>query len=279
MKTVSRLSITILSDNFSSTLMPPLMGEWGFSAYIETDNAKILYDVGNSGIPLLHNSRALGIDLESVDYLVLSHGHLDHTGGLRNEELRRKLRGKVILAHPGIFDRKFINWRDKMEYIGLPVAIDEEFRPILTREPIEFASGIMFSGEVKNYGFPRYVKGMYKATDAGLAPDLMLDDTALYINVKDKGLVIVTGCGHSGILNVLNHAREVTGVRKVIGTVGGLHLLSSDPKEVQEVMDRLKTEVIKISPAHCSGNLAKVLAGEKYQEAGVGSVLNFEDIS
>lgn len=97
--------LTVLSDNFSSTIIPPLLGEWGFSAYLETEDVKILYDVGNSGIPVLHNAEKLGIRLEQVDYVVLSHGHLDHTGGLGNSKLLRKLEGKVLVAHPSIFEK------------------------------------------------------------------------------------------------------------------------------------------------------------------------------
>ncbi|MEW9491872.1 MAG: MBL fold metallo-hydrolase [Candidatus Aramenus sulfurataquae] len=276
MGSVSRLAITVLSDNFSSTIIPPLLGEWGFSAYIETEKVKVLYDVGNSGIPVLRNAEKLGIDLSKVDYVVLSHGHLDHTGGLANEELREKIRGKVVVAHPSIFERKFLNWRNKLEYIGIPLSKEEmerEFRLLLTREPLEIAEGVYFSGEVKNYNFPRYTKGLFKASDERLAPDELKDDAALYVNIAGKGVVAITGCGHSGVLNIAKHAIEVTKADKVHAIVGGLHLLASTREEVEGVMASLNVE--KIAPAHCSGNLAKVLAGERYLDAGVGATLRF----
>ncbi len=276
MKSVSSLSITVLSDNFSSTIIPPLLGEWGFSAYIEADDTRILYDVGNSGVPLIHNAEKLGVNLSNIDYLVLSHGHLDHTGGLGNLELRERLKGKVVVAHPSIFERKFLNWRNKFEYIGLPLTQEEmerDFRLLLTREPLELSDGVMFSGEVKDYHFPRYNKGLFKSTPDGVVQDPLSDDVALYVNVKDKGLVTITGCGHSGILNIVRHGREVTKVDKVMAIVGGLHLLSSRRDEVEDVIKSLDVE--KLAPAHCSGNLAKVLAGDKYVDAGVGARIRF----
>ncbi len=276
MGSVSSLSVTVLSDNFSSTIVPPLLGEWGFSAYIETDNVKVLYDVGNSGIPVLHNAERLGIDLSKVDYVILSHGHLDHTGGLANEKLREKLRGKVVIAHPKVFEKKYLNWRNRIDYIGIPLSREEmekEFRLLLTSEPLEIAKGVFFSGEVKNYGFPRYNKGLFKAGERGLLQDELADDAALYVNVEGKGVVAITGCGHSGVLNIVRHALEVTRAERVHAVIGGLHLLSSTKEEVEEVMASINAE--KLAPAHCSGNLAKVLAGERYVDAGVGSTLKF----
>ncbi|BCU70104.1 MBL fold metallo-hydrolase [Stygiolobus caldivivus] len=94
MERVGKLKITVLSDNFTSTIVPPLIGEWGFSAFIQADDVGILYDVGNSGLPLVHNAPYLGIDLKrDVDYIVLSHGHSDHTGGVRERQVEGALKG------------------------------------------------------------------------------------------------------------------------------------------------------------------------------------------
>jgi len=117
-----RVRITVLSDNFTSTIIPPLIGEWGFSAFIEADGVGALYDVGNSGLPVVHNAEALGIDLRrDVDYVILSHGHSDHTGGLANQKLREALKGKVVIAHPNVFEKKFLSWRGRLDYIGIPL--------------------------------------------------------------------------------------------------------------------------------------------------------------
>ena len=271
--TAQKVKITVLSDNFTSTIIPPLIGEWGFSAYINADGVGILYDVGNSGLPVLHNAQLLGIDLRrDVDFIVLSHGHSDHTGGLGNEKLRELLRGKIVIAHPNVFEKKLLSWRAKLDYIGLPLSREEmekEFKLILSREPLEFTKGVIFAGEVKNYGFPRYNKGLFKAEKEGVVQDDLLDDVPLYIKTG-KGLVIITGCGHSGILNIIRHAREVTGVDKIYAVLGGFHLLSSPKEHVDEVLRELESVAEKIGPAHCSG--FQIRSTSKFVDAGVGSV-------
>lgn len=276
MDKVKKLKITVLSDNFTSTIIPPLIGEWGFSAYIEADDVKILYDVGNSGLPVLHNAKLLGIDLSSVDFIILSHGHSDHTGGLGNKELLELLKGKTLIAHPSIFEKKFLNWNNKLQYIGLPLTkedLEKYFHVILTKKPVEFAKGIMFSGEIKRYGYPEYNSGLLKGNNEGIESDHLYDDIALFINTQ-KGLVILTGCGHSNVLNIINHAKETTGVSSIYAVLGGFHLLSSEAQHVNEVINKLSSEALKIGPAHCSGNLAKSLvAKDKFVDFGVGKSL------
>lgn len=274
MDQVKKLRIVVLSDNFTSTIIPPLIGEWGFSAYIEADETKILYDVGNSGLPVLYNAKLLGIDLSSIDYIILSHGHSDHTGGLKNEELLKLIKGKTLIAHPSIFEKKFLNWAGKLQYIGLPLTreeLEKNFNLILTRKPIEFTKGVMFSGEIKRYGNPEYNAGLFTSKgEEGLEVDHLYDDAALFINTA-KGLVILTGCGHSNVLNIVSYAKEVTGVNKIYAVLGGFHLLSSDAQHVNEVINKLSSEASKIGPAHCSGYLARaIVAKDKFIDLGVG---------
>ncbi|MEM0132027.1 MAG: MBL fold metallo-hydrolase [Saccharolobus sp.] len=274
MGVVKSLKITILSDNFVSTIIPPLIGEWGFSALIEADGIKILYDLGNSGYPLLYNSEKLGIRLEDVEYIILSHGHRDHTGALSNEKVLEKLRGKVLIAHPSIFEKKFLNWYGKLEYIGIPLTRDEmekNFHLILSSQPLEIIDGIIFSGEVKRYGYDEYTSGLYKMSESSLVKDEMKDDAALYINTE-KGLVIITGCGHAGILNIINHAKDIT-KQNVYSAIGGFHLLSSSKDHVEKVSKELLNSLQRIGPAHCSGNTIKSIISEykeKWVDAGVG---------
>lgn len=279
MKAIDNLKITILSDNFVSTLNPPLIGEWGFSALVEADDVKILYDVGNSGYPLIYNSEKLGIKLEDIDFIVLSHGHRDHTGGLSNNDVVTKLKGKMLIAHPSVFEKKVLNWYGKLEYIGMPLTRDEiekKFNLILSSEPLEIADGVMFSGEIKRYGYEEYTSGLYTFSNSSLVKDSMKDDAALYINTK-KGLVILTGCGHAGILNIIRHAKEVTN-QNVYAAIGGLHLLSSPKEHVEKVADELTKNLQKIGPAHCSGNTIKSIISEnkeKWLDAGVGKSISF----
>jgi len=279
MKSIDNLKITILSDNFVSTLIPPLIGEWGFSALVEADDVKILYDVGNSGYPLIYNSEKLGIKLEDIDFIVLSHGHSDHTGGFSNNDVVTKLKGKMLIAHPSVFEKKVLNWSGKLEYIGMPLTRDEtekKFNLILSSEPLEISNGVMFSGEVKRYGYNEYTSGLYTSSNSSLLKDSMKDDAALYINTK-KGLVILTGCGHSGILNIITHAKEVTN-QNVYAALGGFHLLSSPKEHVEKVADELTKNLQKIGPAHCSGNMIKSIISEnkeKWLDVSVGKSISF----
>ncbi|ARM75251.1 MBL fold metallo-hydrolase [Acidianus manzaensis] len=272
MDQIGSLKITVLSDNFTSTIIPPLIGEWGFSALIEADDVKILFDVGNSGFPVLYNSEKLNIDLKSIDYIILSHGHSDHTGGLGNEKLLSLLKGKTLIAHPGIFEKKFLNWNNKLQYIGLPLSREElerNFQVILTKKPLEFAKGLIFSGEIKRYGHPELNSGLFKGEEDGIESDHLYDDIALFMNTS-KGVVVLTGCGHSNVLNIVNYAKEVT-KEKIYAVLGGFHLLSSNPQQVNEVINEISSESSKIGPSHCSGNLAKsVVTKDKFVDFGVG---------
>ncbi|BCS93654.1 MBL fold metallo-hydrolase [Metallosphaera javensis (ex Sakai et al. 2022)] len=274
------LKITVLSDNFSSTVIPPLLGEWGFSALVEYEDVKVLFDVGNSGVPLLHNSSLLGIDLTQVDYIVLSHGHRDHTGGLGNPKLLRKLRGKMVIAHPGVFERKLLNWSGRIQDISIPLSREEmerEFSLVLTRDPLEVVEGLHFSGEVKRFGFPQYTGGLYKALNS-VVPDNMEDDASLYVS-GDRGAVVLTGCGHAGILNILSDMKEKVKPGEIEAVLGGFHLLSSPRDHVEEVFSSLVRQARKVGPAHCSGNVIKALAQNQkvFLDMGVGKVFRFTD--
>ncbi len=250
--------ITILVDNYAIS-PSPILAEWGLSMYIQVRASgrtfNILYDTGQTGV-VVDNADRLGLDLGNVTHIVISHGHYDHTGGLLRV-LERTGRDVHVIAHPEAFSKKLVI-RGALRYIGIPFSrreIEERSNLILTRDLLQICPGTYFSGEILRYGYPEYTPDMYVAREDGrLIRDSMPDDAALIINVRDKGLVILTGCGHSGILNILEYATSVTGLRKIYAVIGGLHQEKETPDRVRELCQILKKKDIKlIMPLHCTG--------------------------
>ncbi|NPA70630.1 MAG: MBL fold metallo-hydrolase [Crenarchaeota archaeon] len=250
--------IAILVDNYAIT-PSPVLAEWGLSMYVQVradgKTYNILYDTGQTGI-VVNNAEKLGLDLSKVTHIVISHGHYDHTGGLL-KVLEKTGNDVHVIAHPEIFAKKLVI-RGTLRYIGIPFSrkdLEDKCELILTRDIVQICPGTYFSGEILRYGYPEYTPDMYVAREDGrLIRDSMPDDAALIINVRDKGLVILTGCGHSGILNIIEYATSVTGVRKIYAVIGGLHQERESPDRIRELCQILKKKDIKlIMPLHCTG--------------------------
>jgi 7,8-dihydropterin-6-yl-methyl-4-(beta-D-ribofuranosyl)aminobenzene 5'-phosphate synthase len=249
-----KLRITTLSDNVAA--MGDFRGEWGLSLLVETENTTILLDTGMSG-SAVHNADALGIDLKQVDKIVLSHGHYDHTGGLR--DVLRRMKKKIdVIAHPSIWQSKYSRMKDRPErFIGVPFRPEEleslgaVFR--LSVEPVEINRDIITTGEV-----PLVTE--YEAVDSHLflkegsvwLPDPVMDDRALVIKTG-QGLVIVSGCAHRGIINTIFHAQEITGVSSIYAVIGGSHLMGTSDERLKKTVSAFKElGVQKLGLCHCT---------------------------
>ena len=262
----SRLSLTVLVDN-TVIMDSALSCEAGLSFLIETSQKKILFDTGLSGL-FLANAEKMGTSLRDLDYVVLSHGHIDHTGGL--PMLARHLAGAVpagrspqaphLIAHPRCF------WQKEKEGRNNGSAMSEEeacrqFPATLSEKPVWITDDLVFLGEIpRRFAFEQgdTVKRIIHRPDGTLEPDNLPDDTALAFR-SGKGLVIITGCSHAGICNITEYAREVCDERTVSDIIGGLHLLAPAPKQLAKTGKYLnRIHLNALHATHCTSGPVKL---------------------
>jgi len=252
------LKLQILVDNIANAAQ----GEWGFSAFIEADGLRVLFDTGASDL-FLQNARILGIDLLDLGFVVLSHGHWDHTWGLehlvklylKNADAKRP----TLLAHPRAFERT-LNPKGDENGMLLDLATLQGRLPLqLSKEPLWLSERLLWLGEIERVFEFEYVKPKGKRLRGEeIEPDLSPDDTALAY-LSDDGLVIITGCSHSGICNITEQARRLTGEKRVVDIIGGTHLLQPSQNQIEGTLEYLRELKLKaIHPGHCTGLSAKI---------------------
>jgi len=265
------VTITTLMENTSGS--PFIHGEWGQSLLIETDENTILFDTGPSD-QIIENVARLGVDLSKVDKIVLSHGHYDHTGGLQAVllnllEAGSKPDGIEIVAHPDIFQPKFVHIKDLVTTdIGIPFAREEleslGARFNLTWDPVQLNSFSLTTGEVKiSVDYENIDAALHVQEGEGYVPDSLADDLAIIIKTP-KGLVVLLGCAHRGIINTINHARKITGIDKIYAVIGGTHLVNAGQQQLDATIAALKEmKIEKLGTSHCTGLMpASLLAHE-----------------
>lgn len=230
------MKVTILVDNL--TFSGGLEAEWGFSCFIEVDGKRILFDVGETGM-FMRNAKNLNIDVFDCDYLVFSHGHHDHTGGLHDYVVpyikdNQKQR-PIIVGHPHTFWRKFTSTGRENGSFMLEEDLNQRFSLQLSTEPVWLSERLVWLGQVPRiHPFEKHLHPGYTIGPEGSITDYMLDDTALAYK-SNEGLVIITGCSHTGICNIIEHAKEVCQETRIADVIGGLHLIKPGPKASAEV--------------------------------------------
>ncbi|MBA7560159.1 hypothetical protein ES708_01780 [subsurface metagenome] len=241
-KTIKKntVKMTILYDNYVFT--EGTKTAWGFSCFIEGTEKIILFDTGGEGEVLMFNIDKLNINPESVEMIVISHNHWDHTGGLFTF-LEKETGIPVYLPHS--FPGEFV---DKVKDAGASV--------ILINEPSEICKGMYSTGEIEG----------------------PVNEQSLIVKTN-KGIVVVTGCSHPGIVNIVKKAQEIMG-EEVYLVFGGFHLMRHSEKNVKEIIGQFRElGVKKCGATHCTGdkqiNLFKEAYGNDYIEMGTGRVLEF----
>jgi 7,8-dihydropterin-6-yl-methyl-4-(beta-D-ribofuranosyl)aminobenzene 5'-phosphate synthase len=247
-----------------------VLAEWGLSVLVETDDLKILLDTG-AGTSVPHNAPIFGLDLSTIDKIVLSHGHFDHTGGLKGV-LKQIGKQVEVIAHPDIWARKYARGEGFERYIGIPFS-REELEALgasltLSREPVWITDDIVTTGEIAmTEEFEQLDPNMYVKEDDGWHRDGLWDDRALIIKT-DEGLAVILGCAHRGVINTLRHAREITGVALIHTVIGGTHLTgASDERVLRTAAALQELGVQRVGVSHCTGLPAAVLLAQQLGEA------------
>ncbi|MBP2171978.1 MBL fold metallo-hydrolase [Methanococcus voltae] len=283
------MKLTVLVDNNAQLLSRDICGEHGLSQFIEVDDKQILHDTGFSDL-FIENAEELGINIANIDYLVLSHGHNDHTGGLKYlieymSEFRTKKQKPVLIAHDAVFDRKFKG----SEEIGCTVDIKDikkAFNVQLSKKMQKITENFYFLGEIeRNNDFETVdpYKKLVKDENGNnvYVDDYLVDDSSLaYIKGDDdkKELVIITGCAHSGICNTTEMAKKLIGDYPVSSAIGGFHLIEPSEDRITKTCDYLKSlNLQSLYACHCTDLNSKIrLAQENpLKELSAGTVLEF----
>ncbi|MBQ9837271.1 MAG: MBL fold metallo-hydrolase [Oscillospiraceae bacterium] len=266
------MKLRILCDN-NTYIDQYFLGEPAFSCYIEAEDARVLLDVGYSDV-FLRNAEKMGIDLSTLTHVVLSHGHNDHTGGLTPFIEEKIAPPAKLIAHEDCFVGKYYG----EEYIGAPYDVEQILYLAdcqLTAEPVAITENLWYLGEIpRKLDFePRTVIGKRERMGAWEEDDL-LDDTALAYRTE-KGLFIITGCAHSGICNIIEHAKIVCGDDRIIGVLGGFHLFEDDARAAATAEYFARHHIPDLYPCHCVSLKVKHRFMEtlNIHEVGVGMEL------
>ena len=270
--------ITVLCENTVGPVASTL-GEHGFAALVEWEGDALLFDTGQ-GATLLHNAQRMHKDLHRVARVALSHGHYDHAGGLW--PLLRTCGGKEVLAHPGIFAPRY-RVKDTGAALSIGIPFSEAFlvgqgaRFTYSERFREIGPGLFLTGEVpRDTTFEVGDAGLY-GDEEGRDPDQLRDDQSLVIRTE-RGLVLLLGCCHAGLVNTLAWARAQTGVAEIYAVIGGTHLgFCGQPQLTGTVKVLRDWGVQKIFGGHCTGfaaaaRLVQELPG-RYHPAQVGFTL------
>lgn len=242
------MKLKVLVDN-NSYIDQYYLAEPALSFYIEADGKKILFDTGYSDV-FLKNAQLMGIDLSGLDAVVISHSHVDHTGGLGPMSEAFDTRALPLYAHP----ESFIPKRSGSENTGALLSeaeLSERFQLRLSDKPQYITPNLLYMGAIpRRFDFEAPVMTGEALVNGQYVPDYDMDDSAL-VYIGEDGLFVITGCSHAGICNMTEYAKELTGIDKIAGIVGGFHLFKVDER-LERTIDYLEScNIPSLNPCHC----------------------------
>lgn len=243
---------------------------------------RILMDTGQSALPILHNMKLLDIDPASIDAVVLSHCHYDHTEGLADTLKAIGRKDIPVIAHTSIFRpnyvfKPFIRNIGVVKENGRKAIEDAGGLLVLVDEPFEIMPGVITTGVVpRKRDFEKQGIGTYNLEAGHITPDEILDDLSLAVKVKGKGLAVISGCSHAWIVNIIDWSKELTAEPRVDVVIGGFHLIEASAERIEKTAQVLKSlEVGRVITGHCTGlaalcEFSKVL-GDRFEQLHVGT--------
>ena len=249
---VNDFKITILSTMLSDTHI----GEWGFSALVEVDGEKILFDTGSRPNTVFQNAIELNIDLSNIKNVYLSHNHKDHTGGLLF--LKTKYPNSFVNAHVGegiFYSRPNKNGGDHYLLKNKNELIQEGVKFIFHKQPNQIIPKVWTTGQIPREYDEKNWSQLGKLIDqnGNIQEDIIPEDQSLFFDTK-KGIVLISGCGHAGIINTLEYVSKIFPNRPIYKILGGFHLLKLDAEKLKWTADKMKSYGVDyFVGAHCTG--------------------------
>lgn len=277
------VSMSVVVENTVSR--EGLRAEHGFSVWLEAPYGNVLWDTGQSSL-FLENACKMGVEIEKISCAALSHGHYDHTGGLSailsvNPSIR-------VFGHPDMFIQRFVKNQDRgnsfIKSIGSPITkeiVEAKCSKLsFTSGPTEIIPGVYVTGEIPRVTQCEDTGGDFFLDVACAVPDPIVDDQALYFHTS-RGIMVLLGCAHSGVINTIDYIAHLTGENRIYGVIGGMHLLEASDARLEETAGAfVKYDVRMIGPCHCTGQRAKTLFGTRFPERTIkcatGTRLAFE---
>ena len=285
---LDEIEITILAED-TIGFDTPLMGRFGLSMYLalktRESEKKILFDTNSAANPVLNNLSVLGKSLGDVSAIFLSHCHYDHTDGLAGilDALDRPI---PVIGHPETFRPCFEINPDGLRQIGMGYSRQEleskgaQFK--LVREPFNLMTGVVTTGEVERVTEYETLEELYTIVDGKTLQDPERDDVSLILCTR-LGLVIVTGCAHSGIVNTILTARCVTGIEKIFAVIGGLHFMDASSEKIEKSIRFLSENVAYVYAGHCTGfdgcSLLREELHDRFQKITTGMTIHISSES
>ncbi len=273
--TAPSVRLTLLVENHS--VRAELGAEHGLAVLVERDGKAVLLDVGASDL-FVKNARVLGADISGVRTIALSHGHYDHSGGLAAALEMVHPQARVCL-HPAALEPKYaVRPGQPAREIGMP-ELPERHRLDASTGPQQLLPGMLWLGQVPRTTGYEDTGGPFFLDPTGNIPDPLMDDTALLISTP-SGPVLISGCSHAGIVNIVRHAAGHAGAKRFAAVLGGMHLGNASAQRVaQTITDLSEFEIEMLGPMHCTGETAtrafQDAYGERCREPHAGSVLEF----